>query len=135
MKFTIDDIKDRERLERMVEKEALQINRSEFSRRGRSLDDIKFAVRQGKVAELYLIENHGYIESDIKYHDLKILNEKGDNGEYIEIKAYSSDAIEAGYLDSEIFRIKNSKWNKSKYLIAFSVHNGEYSFYKKIYLK
>ena len=130
MKFTIDDIKDRERLERMVEKEALQINRSEFSRRGRSLDDIKFAVRQGKVAELYLIENHGYIESDIKYHDLKDIN-----GDYTEVKAYNVWGKDAPFVQKDLRRYREEKWSKSKWYMLFKYENGQYELLDKIQIR
>ena len=119
----------------MIKKEVDSIYNSDTARRGRDYETIKFSVRQGKIAELYLIENYGYSESDIRWHDLKKINENGGVGEYVEIKAYSSNSIDAGYLDAEIRRIKNSSWNYSKYLIAFKVDHGEYSFYKKIDLR
>lgn len=130
MKFTIEDIRDRERLERMVEKEANSIYSSLISRHGRSLDDIKFTVRQGKVAELYLIENAGYRESDIKYHDLK-----DDEGNYTEVKAYDVWNKDAPFVQRDIMKYKNESWCKSKWYMLFRVQHGQYELLDKVQLR
>lgn len=130
MKFTVNDIKDKDRLEKMVEKEANQIYNSCIARRGRDLDTIKFTVRQGKIAELYLIENAGYQEADIKWHDLK-----DENGDYIEVKAYNVLSKDAPFVQRDIMRYKNGSWNKSKWYMLFKVKNGEYELLEKIRLR
>ena len=129
MKFTINDIKDQFLLERMVEKEANLIFESDVARHGRSLDDIKWSVRQGKVAELYLIENDGYIESDLKYHDLK------KDGEYTEVKAYDVWSKDAPWVQKDIQKYKNESWCKSTWYVLFKVKNGEYELLEKIKIK
>ena len=57
IRFTESDIKDKERLEKMIKKEAKHIFESEKSRANRDLETIEFFVRQGKIAELYMIES------------------------------------------------------------------------------
>jgi hypothetical protein len=130
MKFTIDDIKDRERLNKMVEKETMQIYMSPAARKGRSLDTIKYAVQQGKVAELYLIENYGYHESDIRWHDLK-----DEEGNYTEVKAYNVWSKDAPFVQKDIKRYKTEKWSKSKWYILFKYEYGSYELLDKIQLR
>ena len=130
MKFTEEDIKDKERLSRMIKKEADAIFRSSDGRKGRDLDTIEYCVKQGKVAELYLIENHGFIESDIKYHDL--INAFG---EYVEVKAYDIWDSTAPYVQKDIRRYKNAEWSKSKWYMLFRCKHGEYEFLEKIDIK
>jgi len=128
MKFREADIKDQVRLERMVEKEALQIFNNPDARRGRDLETVKFFVRQGKVAELYLIENHGYSEADKKYHDLK-----GEDGDYTEVKAYNNTpSSKVPYVQRDLQRYKGASWNISKWYILFNVNDGVYEFVDKI---
>lgn len=131
MKFTIEDIKDRERLERMIEKEALQIYNSSQARRGRDLDTVKFCVRQGKIAELYLIENCGYEESDIKWHDLK-----DSEGNYVEVKAYNNVSHkDVPFVQKDLKRYRSESWSKSKWYILFNHDYGEYTLVEKIKIK
>lgn len=130
MKFTIEDIKDKNRLEKMIEKEAKAIHSSEVSRHGRNLDDIKFSVRQGKIAELYLIENHGYKEADIKWHDLK-----DNDGNYTEVKAYDVWSKDAPFVQRDLQRYRNEKWCKSKWYMLFKVKDGQYELLDKIQIK
>lgn len=129
MKFTINDIRDRARLERMVEREANQIYNSDVARKGRDLDTIRFTVRQGKIAELYLIENEGYEEADIKWHDLKRDNE------YTEVKAYDVWSKEAPFVQRDLIRYRNESWCKSKWYVLFKVKNGEYELLEKIQIR
>ena len=131
MKFTIDDIKDKERLDKMVEKEANAIYSSPVARKGRTMEDVKFAVKQGKVAELYLIENMGYQEADIKFHDLKDPN----TGEYYEVKSYSVSNRNAPFVEKDLKRLKNESWCKSKWYLLFNFYCGQYEFIEKIQIK
>jgi hypothetical protein len=130
MIFTEEDIKDKARLEEMVRKEAISIFNSSNGRRGRDLETIQYCVKQGKVAELYLIENHGYSESDIKYHDLK-----DSQGDYTEVKAYDVWSKDAPFVQKDIRRYKNETWSKSKWYILFKFKDGKYELIEKIQLK
>ena len=130
MKFSIEDIRDRERLERMVERESLAIFNSPLSRRNRDLETIKFSVRQGKVAELYLIENHGYMESNIKWHDLK-----DQEGNYTEVKAYDVWSKDAPFVQKDIHRYKTESWSKSKWYMLFKFKEGQYELLERIQIR
>jgi hypothetical protein len=115
----------------MVRKEAEQIFSSPTARKGRDLETIEFFVRQGKVAELYLIENCGYEESDKKWHDLK-----GSDGEYSEVKAYNNTPnSNLPYVERDLVRYRTEKWNTSKWYILFNVNDGIYELVDKILLK
>lgn len=128
MQFTIDDIQNKERLTRMIRKEAESIFSSESARKGRSLEDIEFTVSQGKTAELYLIENCGYKEADKKWHDLV-----DDEGIYTEVKAYSNVySKDATFIQRDLHRYRTSSWNVSKWYILFKYENGIYTLIEKI---
>ena len=132
MKFTENDIQDKERLERMIEKEAIPIFNSPTANANRDLETVKFCVRQGKIAELYLIENCGYDEADLKYHDLK---EKL-TGNYVEVKAYDIPDASSPRVQIDLRRLRNANWNISKEYILFKVHSdGVYEFLEKIKIK
>jgi hypothetical protein len=122
MEFRESDIVDKERLERMVEKEAQAIFQSDVSRKGRDLDTIRFVVKQSKIAELWLIENEGYEESDIKWHDLKR------DDEYTEVKAYTGVwSKDAPFVEKDIRRLRTETWSKSKWYMLFKVDSGTYT--------
>ena len=127
MKFTIEDIRDKEKLNQMVEVEAKHIYDSTKSRKGRSWDEVYAHVLQGKVAELYLIESGEFEPADLKYHDLK-----DKEGNYIEVKAYSTTDRNSVYTAKELKRIKAEGWNKSKYVMLFSYIHGDYELIEKI---
>jgi hypothetical protein len=127
VKFTEDDIKDKERLEQMVEKEANAIYKSNVGNNGRDLDTVKFCVRQGKVAELWLIENREYKEANKKYHDLV-----DKDGNYTEVKAYSVDNVNAPFIQKDLKKIRTESWNTSRWYIVFKFTHGEYEFLEKI---
>jgi len=127
VKFTEADIKDTDRLHQMIEKEAKGIASNPSSAKGRDYDTVYHFVRQGKIAELYLIENFGYKEADIKYHDLI-----DENGDYIEVKAYDIWDSNAPSVDRDLRRIRNEGWNKSKQYILFKYKHGQYEFLKSI---
>jgi hypothetical protein len=131
MRFTEDDIVDKARLERMILKEAEAIFNSATARHGRDLESIKLCVRQGKVAELYLIEKHGYMESDKKWHDL--VDHLGD---YVEVKAYTnSPRITLPYVEKDLRKIRTEGWNTSKWYILFNVNDGVYELVEKVKIK
>lgn len=124
--FSEKDIKDLDRLERMIETESLRIYHSDESNRGRSLDQIFQKVKQGKIAELYLIENFNYSEADILWHDLL-----DSNGVYTEVKAYSKIWNEhAPQVIEDLKRYRKIEKFLSKWYILFSVD--EKNFYKFI---
>ena len=129
IRFTENDIKDKDRLNRMIKNEAIQIYNSPVARRGRDLETIEFFVKQGKVAELYLIENQNYSEANRKWHDLK-----DPNGDYTEVKAYSNTPTpNVPYVEKDLIKYKQSSWNYSKWYILFNVdENGVYEFVEKI---
>lgn len=130
--FHPDDIKDKERLERMIEEESSRIYRSDEARMGRTLNQIKDSVRQGKVAELMLIEKFGYEEADITWHDLK-----DPSGEYTEVKAYSNIWDEhAPQVSKDLKRYREIAKFKSKWYLLFSVDDRNfYKFVSKIKIK
>jgi hypothetical protein len=131
MKFREEDIRNKERLERMVKKEAEAIFSSPAARNGRDLETIEFCVKQGKIAELYLIENCGYDEADKKWHDL--LDE---TGEYTEVKAYNNVwSKDAPFVEKDLRRLKNEGWNFSKWYMLFTVVDGEYELLDKIQVR
>ena len=131
MKFTENDIQDKERLQRMVRKEAEQIFNSPAARKGRDLETIEIFVKQGKVAELFLIENFGYIESDIKWHDLKDIS-----GEYTEVKAYTNTPnASVPYVEKDLKRYREASWSNSKWYILFNVNDGVYEFVEKLKIR
>ena len=130
VKFTENDIKDIERLNKMIDRESKVIYESASARRDRDYDTVKFCVKQGKVAELYLIENFGYEESDKKYHDLK-----DSDGNYTEVKAYSIYSANAPSVHRDLKRIRTEGWNVSKWYILFSYNYGVYSFLDKIQIR
>lgn len=127
VKFTEADIKDKDRLERMIEKEANAIFQSSKGNNGRDLETVKFCVRQGKVAELWLIENRDYDEANKKYHDLV-----DKDGNYTEVKAYSVDNIDMPFIQKDLKKIRTESWNTSRWYIVFKCVYGEYEFLDKI---
>jgi hypothetical protein len=129
VKFTENDIKDKERLENMIAKEATQIFDNPQNRYGRDYDTIKYCVRQGKVAELYLIENFGYQESEIKYHDVV------KNGEHSEVKAYNITSSTAPCVEKDLRRYRNAAWSKAKWYIIFKCVDGVYELLDIIKIK
>jgi hypothetical protein len=131
VKFTEADIIDKDRLERMIEKEALPIfNSATGNKEHRDFETVKFCVKQGKIAELWLIENRGYDEANKKYHDLI-----DKNGEYTEVKAYDVTSMNAPYIQKDIKKLRTESWNTSKWYIVFKCTHGEYEFLDKVYVK
>lgn len=131
IKFTEKDIRDKERLDRMVKKEADSIFRSEVARRGRDYDSIEHSVRQGKIAELYLIENMGYDEADRRWHDLV----DADN-EYTEVKAYTRvKTKDVPFVQKDLIRLRTEGWNVSKWYILFCVEGENYELIEKIQVR
>jgi len=131
VKFTEADIIDKERLERMIEKEALPIfNSATGNKERRDFETVKFCVKQGKIAELWLIENRGYDEANKKYHDLV-----DKNGDYTEVKAYDVTSMNAPYIQKDIKKLRTESWNISKWYIVFKCTHGEYEFLDKVYVK
>lgn len=128
VKFTEADIIDKERLERMIEKEALPIFNADKDHR--DFETVKFCVKQGKIAELWLIENRGYDEANKKYHDLV-----DKNGDYTEVKAYDVTSMNAPYIQKDIKKLKTESWNISRWYIVFKCTHGEYEFLDKVYVK
>ena len=115
----------------MILKEAEDIYGSVSARHGRDLESIKLCVRQGKVAELYLIENANYEESDKKWHDLK-----DSDGEYTEVKAYTNaPRISLPFVEKDLRRIRTEGWNTSKWYILFNVNDGVYELVEKVQIK
>lgn len=133
VRFRESNIRDKSRLEQMIKKEAKNIFESDKSRNGRDLETVEFFVRQGKVAELYMIENFGYEEADRRWHDLK-----DSDGEYTEVKAYSGvkgRGADATFVQKDLRKLRNSGWNVSKWYILFSVDDGVYEMIDKIQLR
>jgi hypothetical protein len=130
--FSEADIIDKDRLERKIEDEATRIYQSDEARYGRTLEQIKEKVRQGKVAELFLIEKCCYEEADIMWHDLK-----NSEGEYTEVKAYSNIwDHHAPQVAKDLKRYRSISKFKSKWYILFSVDDRNfYKFIAKMKIK
>lgn len=128
--FTIEDIKDRDRLEKMVDVEATNIYESARARKDRSKEDIVEKVRQGKVAELYLIETGDYFPANKKWHDLK-----DKNGDYVEVKAYNVRDQYAPFVQSDLRRLREEGWNISKWYMLFQCIGGKYNLIEKIKIR
>jgi hypothetical protein len=127
MKFTEEDIRDKDRLERMVQEESEHIFSSVIARKGRTLAEVQSSVRQGKVAELWLIENEGYVEAGKRWHDLR-----DENGDLVEVKAYSVNDTGAPMVQRDLKRIREEGWNTSRWYILFKYEYGTYELLEKI---
>jgi hypothetical protein len=125
--FTESDIKDKLLLERLIESESQALFDSPYTRRRRSLAEIKSAVRQGKTLELWLTENYAFQLSDDRYHDLI-----DENGDFVEVKAYNVQSSSAPYVQKSLKSIRTGKWNHSKWFLLFHCKNGVYKFLEKI---
>ena len=122
MKFTEADIKDKDLLEKLISEEAIRIFESPKANRGRSYEEVASSVRQGKVAELYLVESGEYEFADIKWHDVK-----NSEGEYVEVKAYRvHNGFDAPFVKRDLERYRTEHWCKAKWYMLFSCHNGTY---------
>lgn len=130
--FSESDIINKKLLEKMIEEEAARIHNSDEARNGRTLAIIKERVKQGKIAELYMIENFEFKEADIMWHDL--IDRDGD---YTEIKAYSNIWDEyAPQVAKDLKRYRSIEKFKSKWYLLFSVDDRNiYKFISKIKIK
>jgi len=127
MQFTESDIKDREFLERAIKQETERLYSTNTTRRNRSKEEIEKVVRQGKVAEVFLIETGKYREAADIYHDLI-----DENGDRTEVKAYSVMSSNAPHIQNDLYRIRTGNWNHSKWYILFNYNEGVYTFLEKI---
>jgi len=127
MQFTESDIKDREFLERAIKQETERLYSTNTTRRNRSKEEIEKVVRQGKVAEVFLIETGKYREAADIYHDLI-----DENGDRTEVKAYSAMSSNAPHVQNDLYRIRTGNWNHSKWYILFNYNEGVYTFLEKI---
>jgi hypothetical protein len=128
--FTINDIQDQYHLDFMIKEEAYRIYNSPKARLGRSLEEITEKVKIGKIAEVYLIEQGMYKPAKDIYHDLV-----DDMGNFIEVKAYTVYDSNAPFVIRELQRIRESEWNKSKWMMLFRHYEGAYTFLEKIFIK
>jgi hypothetical protein len=128
--FTESDIKDKAYLEEQIELEAQRLFSSEKARRGRTLEEIRKVVRQGKVAEIWLIENHDFQPAPDIYHDL--IDKEGNR---VEVKAYNVYSSNAPYVQNDLYRIRTSGWNHSKWYLLFHHNEGVYKFLEKILIR
>ena len=126
-KFTEADIKYRVYLEEQIELEAQRLFKSPQSRRERTIEEIRSRVRQGKIAEVWLIENYEYKQAPDIYHDLIDIE-----GNRIEVKAYNVYSSNAPLVQNDLYRIRTGSWIKCKYYILFKYDNGTYTFLEKI---
>lgn len=127
MQFNESDIQDEKYLEEQIELEAQRLFNSPKSNLGRSLDDIRNRVRQGKIAEVWLIENKNFKSAPDIYHDLI-----DSEGNYVEVKAYNIYNSNAPSVQNDLYRIRTQGWNKSKYMMLFQCKEGQYKFLEKI---
>jgi len=119
--FTQDDIRDKILLEELVRKEAEIIFNSPKARKKRSYDQIYASVKQGKIAELYLVETGKFKFSDLKWHDLV-----NSNGEICEIKSYNISDWNVSFVYDDIRRYRTEKWCQSTWYYLFSCIGGTY---------
>lgn len=119
--FTQDDIKNKELLESLIQEETNRIFESDKARKGRSHDQVYASVKQGKVAELYLVETGKFEFADLKWHDLK-----NKQGEYCEVKAYDVNDWTAPSVIRDLQRYRTESWNKSTWYYLFQYRNGTY---------
>lgn len=128
--FTVKDIVSVDTLNENIELETDRIFESDKARRGRAREDIQGSVRQGKIAEQYLIDHYGFTEADIRWHDL--INQ---NGDYVEVKAYSIDDHDTMFVKRDIHRYRTEAWSKSKWYVLFGCKDGNYKHLATIRLK
>jgi hypothetical protein len=119
--FTQDDIVDKELLEKLIEEETDRIYESVSARHGRDRDQISASVKQGKIAELFLVQSGKYKFADIKWHDVMTTN-----GEYVEVKAYDVNDWEAPSVKRDLARYRTEKWCKATWYYLFQCRAGEY---------
>lgn len=119
--FTIADIREIELLEANVLHEAQCIYDNERLRRDRTLAQVADKVRQGKVAEQWLIENHAFTQARLKFHDLV-----NSDREFVEVKAYSYGDIFSDFIMRDLVKYRDSTWSRAKWLILFNCINGTY---------
>jgi hypothetical protein len=127
MQFTESDIKDKKFLEEQIENESQGLFSKETTRRGRSIEEIRTRVRQGKIAEVWLTETGKFKLSNDKYHDLVDLE-----GNFVEVKAYNIFDSNAPSVQNDLYRIRTGNWNRSKYMMLFQCKEGQYKFLEKI---
>ena len=128
--FRADDIRDVELLEENIHKEASAIWENVNLRRWRNFEELKASVRQGKIAEQWLIENHGFTPARIKYHD--VVNS---DREYVEVKAYSYGDIFASFVQKDLIKYKNATWSQAKWYVLFNCVNGVYNHVATVKIK
>ena len=128
--FTESDIKDKVYLEEQIELEAQRLFSSARARRNRTIEEIRVAVRQGKTAEVWLIENQGYQAATDIYHDLV-----DKDGNLVEVKAYNIYNSNAPSVQNDLYRIRTGGWNRSKWYVLFQYKNGTYKFLEKILIR
>jgi len=119
--FTISDIRDIELLVTNINYEANCIHADEKKRKGRTLSQVVDMVRQGKVAEQWLIENHSFTQARLKFHDLV-----NSDREFVEVKAYSYGDIFSEFIHRDLAKYRDSTWSKAKWYILFNYIDGIY---------
>jgi hypothetical protein len=128
--FTESDIKDKVYLEEQIELEAQRLFSSARARKGRTIEEIRSVVRQGKVAEVWLIENQNYQAAPDIYNDLI-----DSEGNFVEVKAYNVYNSNAPYVQDSLRRIRTGGWNQSKWYMLFQYNEGTYKFLEKILIR
>jgi hypothetical protein len=134
MTFTIDNIKDKALLEKLTKEEADIIFNSPNANKGRTYDQIYTSVRQGKIAELYLVESGAFEFANLKYHDLK----RTKTGEYCEVKAYNINDWnfwKSPFVIRDIERYSKETWNKASWYYLFQCKAAVYYLVAVIRLK
>jgi len=130
MQFTEDNIKNKELLGKLINEETKRIFESETARKDRDYEQVYTRVKQGKIAELYMVETGKFSFSDIKWHDLK-----NKAGEYCEVKAYDVNDENASSVKRDLVRYRTEKWCKSNWYYLFQCRGGEYKLLAIIRIK
>jgi hypothetical protein len=132
MKFTKEDVPDQVQLKESIDELADIIYASNYLRHGRTYEKVQAMVGQGIIAEEYLIQNLGFENDRMKYHDVK------KDGVCYEIKAWSITPTTEKIISQHLIKFRkwrkygvnpNSPYNCSK-LIIFAFNKGVYEFYK-----
>lgn len=103
---------DKELLHESVMREAPGIYKNNNARRCRTWEEVYSDTEQGHVAELWLIQNAGFINDEEKYMDVKY------NGETVEIKTSRKNENKIKtYVN--LLNKKRSTMNTANYVIQF----------------
>lgn len=121
-KFTIDDL-DPVLLKVAIDKQVESIMSSSRAHRYRLIDDVYNSVRQGVIAEQYLIQRCGFEKDPYKYGDVI------KDGIKYEVKAFTNPRYTAQSVIDKLKLQKSAGWYFCDKLIIFLVTLDSYTFF------